>query len=386
MKFLIVGAGLTGAVIARILADEGHKCLVLEEEDFVAGNCHTEHDKKTDILMHCFGPHTLHSDDQKIWSFLKRFIDIYPYRHRKQAWVGGKLYPFPINRIAINKFFGTDFDSKEAERFITKQASSYATSSPENFEQAALASVGQALYEGYYKGYTKKQWGRNPVDLPPFVFRRLPVHLDDESNVFHHAKQGQPVGGYTLMVEKMLKHPNIQVKTSVAFDESFDTSQYGHIFYSGPIDRFFNWCHGYLPYRTLDFKHEHRFGTYQECGTVNYCDEKVPYTRIAEHKHFWPWESHKNTVITYEFPRECQPGDKPYYPIRLNENSHLFEKYVKMAEKEPNISFVGRLGTYRYLDMDKAIGEAIHSAQMTLEALEKRIKIPTFFYSPKTPE
>ena len=386
MKFLIVGAGLTGAVIARILADEGHKCLVLEEADFVAGNCHTKNDKKTGILMHCFGPHTLHSDNQEVWNFLERFIEIYPYQHRKQAWVNGKIYPFPINLTAINRFFGTDFDSKEAAHFLAEQASVYATDNPINFEQAALASVGQDLYEGYYKGYTKKQWGRNPTDLPPFVFRRLPVHLDNESNVFHHAKQGQPIGGYTLMVERMLDHPNIQVKTKVAFDKRFDTSQYAHIFYSGPIDRYFNWYHGYLPYRTLDFRHEHHFGLYQKCGTVNYCDEKVPYTRIVEHKHFWSWESHKNTVITYEFPRECQPGDRPYYPIRLNERSPLFEKYVKMAEEEPNISFVGRLGTYRYLDMDKAISEAIHSAHITLEALEEKIQIPTFFYSPEMPE
>ena len=386
MKFLIVGAGLTGAVIARILADGGHKCLVLEEADFVAGNCHTKNDKKTGILMHCFGPHTLHSDNQKVWSFLERFVEIHPYNHRKQAWVKGELYPFPINLTAINKFFGTNFNSEEATHFLTKQTSAYATDNPENFEQAALASVGQDLYEGYYKGYTKKQWGRNPTDLPPFIFRRLPIHLDNESNVFHHAKQGQPVGGYTLMVERILEHPNIQIKTSVAFDDSFDISQYEHIFYSGPIDRYFNWCHGYLPYRTLDFRHEHRFDSYQKCGTVNYCDEKVPYTRIAEHKHFWPWETHKNTVITYEFPRECQPGDRPYYPIRLNESSPLFEKYVKMAEEEPNISFVGRLGTYRYLDMDKAISEAIHSAHITLESLKEKIKIPTFFYSPEMPE
>lgn len=381
MRFLIVGAGLTGAVTARILADGGHECDVLEEDDFVAGNCHTRQDEKIGILMHYFGPHTLHTDRQEVWEFLERFIEFHPYQHRKQAWVKGECYPFPINLNTINKFFGTHFNSQEASNYIAEQSTPYATATPENFEQAALAAVGFDLYEGYYKGYTKKQWGRDPTTLPPFLFRRLPLHLDDSNNVFHHARQGQPVGGYTLMVERILKHPNIKVHTGTPFDRRFNTSPYKHTFYSGPIDRYFDWHYGALPYRTLDFKHEHHKGTFQECGTENYCDIEVPYTRIAEHKHFWPWENHENTVITYEFSHEFQPGDRPYYPVRLTAGNHLFDKYVTMAEAEPNMSFVGRLGTYRYLDMDQAIGEAMHSAFSTLKIVQNRAEIPTFFNS-----
>lgn len=380
MKFLIVGAGLTGAVIARLLADNGHKCEILEEADHIAGNCHTKKDSQTDILMHFFGPHTLHSDNDEIWKFLERFVEIYPYRHRKQAWVQGKLYPFPINLNAINKLFGTQLTPQEAEQFLKEQTKSYATEEPENFEEAALAGVGLKLYEGYYKGYTKKQWGRTPNELPSFVFRRLPIHLNEQSNVFHHAKQGQPVGGYTLMVEKMLDHSNIKLKISTAFDSKIDKLSFDHVFYSGPIDRYFDWSLGRLPYRTLDFKHEHKMGTFQECGTVNYCDFEIPYTRVVEHKYFWPWEIHKDTVVTFEYSRECEISDRPYYPIPLKESKQLFERYKQLAEETQKISFVGRLGTYRYLDMDKAIEEAMIAASTTLELIQISKKIPTFFY------
>ncbi|RRD00397.1 UDP-galactopyranose mutase [Amphritea balenae] len=386
MKLLIVGAGLTGAVIARILAESGHECVVLEESGHVAGNCHTEKDSKTGIMMHCFGPHTLHSDDDQIWDFIERFIEIYPYKHKKQAWVKGEIYPFPINLSAINRFFNTDLDSDQARNFLEQEAAQFRTQDPENFEQAALSGIGAGLYEGFYKGYTRKQWGREPTDLPPFIFRRLPIHLDDESNVYHHSRQGQPIGGYTLMVERMLDHPMIEVRTGVAFTACMDTTDFDHTFYSGPIDRYFGWCLGRLPYRTLDFKPEHRRETFQECGTVNYCDEDIPYTRVAEHKHFWPWEEHKQTVITYEFSRECGEGDIPYYPVQLNEGNELFEKYVEMAIKEPQVSFVGRLGTYRYLDMDKAIGEAMQSAYQALEAIGLNDSIPAFFFSPGSSE
>lgn len=384
MRFLIIGAGLTGAVIARKLAEANHTCEVIEQADHVAGNCHTARDPQTGILMHQFGPHTLHTDDEEIWSFLERFVEIEPYFHRKQAWAKGKIYPFPINLTTISEFFGRDFTPESASEFIGQQAE-ILPHEPRNFEEAGLSKIGRELYEAFYQGYTEKQWGRKATDLPPFVFKRLPVHLDHDRRVFHHKRQGQPSGGYTHMVERILDHPNISVRLNTPFEAPFDRGVHHHLFYSGPIDRYFNWCHGRLPYRTLDFKHEHRKGTFQECGTVNYCDADTPHTRVAEHKHFWASEKHEDTVITYEYSRECGQDDRPYYPIRLNQEDAIYQKYIETAQLEPNVSFVGRLGTYRYLDMDAAIREAMNAAEQTVKACNNNSPIPTFFVDPASP-
>lgn len=380
-NFLIVGAGLTGGVIARLLADAGHACEVLDEASHVAGACHTERDVRTGIMMHRFGPHTLHTDRHDIWAFLERFSPIEAYAHRKQAWARGQLYPFPINLETLNRFFSHALDATETLAFLRERAAAHANPSPRTFEEAALAAVGPELYEAFYAGYTRKQWGREPRDLPAFIFGRLPIHLSHDRNVFHHTRQGQPQGGYTQMVERMLDHPRIVVRLGTPFDGRHDRERYRHLFYSGPIDRYFGWSLGRLPYRTLVFEHEHRCGTFQECGTVNYCDLEVPQTRVIEHKHFWPHERHHDTVITYEFSRECGGGDRPYYPIRLAAGNAMFREYAALAAAEGGVSFVGRLGTYRYLDMDKAIGEAMAAATVTLRALADERAIPPFFVS-----
>lgn len=378
MHFLIIGAGLSGAVVARLLAEEGHRCDIFEKEAHVAGHCHTSRDAETGIMVHRFGPHTLHTDNEEIWSFLERFVEIYPYSHRKQAWAGGRLYPFPINLQAINQFFERDMTADEAREYIAQQAVQF-SDAPRNFEEAGLASVGPGLYNAFYKGYTRKQWGREPTDLPAFIFRRLPVHLTDDRNVFHHKKQGQPVGGYTHMVERMLDHPLIRVFLNRRFTPDTDREVYDHLFYSGPIDEYFNWRLGRLAYRSLTFETERRAQTFQSCGTVNYCDEEVPFTRVAEHKHFWPFETFEETVITYEFSHECGAGDTPFYPIKLADCKRLYEEYVSLARMEANVSFIGRLGTYRYLDMDVAIGEAMNAAKATLHAIEEQAVIPCMF-------
>lgn len=380
-NFLIIGAGLTGAVIARMLADAGHECEVLEEASHVAGACYTERDARTGIMMHRFGPHTLHTDSLDIWEFLRRFTPIEAYSHRKQAWAAGRLYPFPINLATLNQFFSHTLDAGETLAFLRKRAAAYANPAPRNFEEAGLAAVGPELYRAFYAGYTLKQWGRDPKELPAFIFGRLPIHLSHDRNVFHHQRQGQPQGGYTKLVEGMLTHPRIVVRRNTAFDGRYDRARFRHLFYSGPIDRYFAWSRGRLPYRTLVFEHEHRRGTFQECGTVNYCDLDVPQTRVFEHKHFWPHEQHQDTVITYEFPKECGIHDRPYYPIRLSAGDAMFNEYAALAHAEVGVSFVGRLGTYRYLDMDKAIGEAMSAATITLQAVAERRKIPPFFVS-----
>lgn len=384
MRFLVIGAGLTGSVISRVLAEAGHTCVIYERDGHVAGNCHTARDPETGILVHQYGPHTLHTDNQEIWDFLERFTEIHPYRHKKQAWAKGEIYPFPINLDAINQFFDKSLTVDTVQDFFDQQAVQF-DHAPRNFEEAALSSIGPQLYEAFYQGYTTKQWGRSAKDLPAFIFRRLPVHLSAESNVFHHTKQGQPLGGYTQMVEKMLDHENISLFLNRSFEAETDSSDFDHVFYSGAIDHFFECSLGRLAYRTLDFEHEHLDGQFQDCATVNYCDADVPYTRVFEHKHFWPEQNLERTIISYEFSRECGPDDKPYYPIRLNEDNVLYEDYVALAKKAPNVSFVGRLGTYRYLDMDVAIGEAMQAARGTINAIESNNEIPTFFVDTKTP-
>lgn len=377
-RFLVVGAGLTGATIARILADAGFGSDVIEETDHVAGHCHTSRDDQTGIMMHRHGPHTLHSDKDAIWAFLERFATIHPYKHRKQAWAEGRLFPMPINLQTLCAFFEQDFTPETARAFLSEQALPI-DGEPQTFEEAGLSRVGPRLYNAFYRGYTIKQWGRQPGELPAFVFGRLPIRFESDRNVYHHGRQGQPVGGYTAMVERMLDHPAIRVTLGRAFDPAADRSAYHHVFYSGPIDRFFEWRLGRLAYRTLDFEVERGTGLFQDCGTVNYCDLETPWTRVCEHKHFSPWEEHAQTVYSREFSREATPRDAPYYPIPLAGENTRYGSYVDLAQAQSGVSFVGRLGTYRYLDMDVAIGEAMDAAQATLAALSTGLPLPAFF-------
>ncbi len=376
--FLIVGAGLTGAVLARVLADAGLHCHVLEEHHHVGGHCHTERDPATGILMNRYGPHTLHSDNPEVWNFVERFVQIFPYQHRKQAWAGGRLFPFPINLATLSQFFVRDFTAASAREFLQAQAEPVALP-PANFEEAALASIGRKLYQAFFRGYTVKHWGRDPTELPASVFGRIPVHFDNARNVYHHARQGQPIGGYTHLVERMLDHPNIRVEIGRPVDDAAQHPGYRHVFYSGPIDRYFHWRFGRLAYRTLEFRHERGIGEYQQCGTVNHCDLDVPHTRVAEHKHFFGWEQHEETIYSFEYSRECGTDDTPFYPVRLARDDALFAKYVELARGETNTSFVGRLGTYRYIDMDAAIDEAIAAGSRAIESLRNGTRVPAFF-------
>jgi UDP-galactopyranose mutase len=379
-KILLVGAGLSGAVIGRELAQEGYRVEIVDKRDHIAGNCHTERDPATGVMVHIYGPHIFHTDDSEVWDYVNGFQTFMPYKNRVKAISGDRVYSLPINLHTINQFFGKTFRPDEARAFIEAQADKSITD-PQTFEEQALRFVGRDLYEAFFKGYTQKQWGCSPTELPASILKRLPVRFNYEDNYFFHKFQGMPENGYTEMVERILDHPNISVRLGTEFDPE-QKDGFGHIFYSGPLDGYFGYALGRLGYRTLDFERFTYDGDYQGCAVMNYGDVSVPFTRITEHKHFSPWEEHAGSVCYREFSRACEPQDIPYYPIRLVEEKAQLADYVAKAEKEAGVTFVGRLGTYRYLDMDVTIREALDTARLFLDKRAKDTPMPAFLHAP----
>jgi UDP-galactopyranose mutase len=375
-----IGAGLTGAVIARSLAERGHRVVVHDSREHVAGNCHTERDPETGIMVHRYGPHIFHTDNERVWAYLNKFAEFMPYTNRVKTTTRGQVYSLPINLHTINQFYQTSFSPGEAREFIESQAD-LSIEEPGTFEEQALRFVGPDLYEAFFKGYTEKQWGCSPVELPASILKRLPVRFTYDDNYFFHKYQGMPRDGYTAIVESILNHENITVKLETPFLSS-QASRFDHVFWSGPIDGYFDYCLGRLGYRTLDFKEIRGDGDYQGCAVMNYGDSELPYTRISEHKYFSPWESHDKTIAFAEFSRECEDGDIPYYPIRLVQEQEMLRRYIDLARREDGVSFVGRLGTYRYLDMDVTVSEALEAADSFLELIEAGQPVPAFFVEP----
>lgn len=368
-SYLCVGAGFSGAVIARELSEKGHTVHVIDERSHIAGNCHTERDEKTGIQIHRYGPHIFHTDDQQVWDYINRFTVMMPYVNRVKATYKGKVYSLPINLHTINQFFGTCMSPAEAKDFIANLGDKSITD-PQTFEEQALAFLGNDLYQAFFRGYTLKQWGMEPTELPASILKRLPVRFNYDDNYFNHRFQGMPKNGYTEIIEKILDHPNIQVSLGTTF-ESVDRSEYQHIFYSGPLDRYFQYAHGRLGYRTLEFREIRATGDYQGTAVMNYSDLDVPYTRITEHKYFTPWETHEDTVCFEEHSSLAGENDIPYYPIRLVNEKALLDQYQALASQELQVTFVGRLGTYRYLDMDVTIREALDLAKAHLAVAGK---------------
>ena len=377
---LMVGAGLSGAVIGRMLAEAGHKVTVLDARDHIAGNCHTLRDAGTGVMVHVYGPHIFHTDDAEVWDYVNRYETFQPYKNRVKTTSQGAVYSLPVNLHTINQFFGQTLRPDEAKTFLEGKADT-SISDPQTFEDQALRFVGRDLYEAFFKGYTIKQWGCSPTELPARILKRLPVRFNYDDNYFFHKFQGMPENGYTAMVERILDHPGITVTlgTTVTRDQAAD---YDHVFYSGPIDGWFGYDLGRLGYRTLDFERFEYQGDWQGCAVMNYGDVDVPYTRITEHKHFAPWESHEGSVLYKEYSRACGPEDIPYYPIRQVAEKTLLAEYVEKARAEDNVTFVGRLGTYRYLDMDVTIREALDCGRRYLATLETGEKMPAFTVNP----
>ncbi len=354
--FLIVGAGLYGAVMARELRLAGKKCLVLEKRKHIAGNIYCE--DIDGINVHKYGAHIFHTSNKEVWDYVNQFSEFNNYINAPIAIYKGETFNLPFNMNTFSKMWGIS-KPEEAKDIINKQINELNISEPKNLEEQALSLVGKDVYEKLIKGYTQKQWGRECKDLPAFIIKRLPLRFIYDNNYFNDRYQGIPVDGYTKMVEKMLED------TEVLLSTDFFEFIKGHegiaekIIYTGMIDEYYNYKFGELEYRSLDFKSS-KLDTdnFQGNAVVNYTEREIPYTRIIEHKHF-EFGKQKGTIITKEYPKEWRKGDEPYYPVNNDKNQKLFQKYYELTLNEEKISFGGRLGSYKYYDMDKVIESAL---------------------------
>lgn len=379
-KIGIIGAGFSGATIARELATNGYEVDIFEQRSHVAGNCHTQRDPETGVMLHVYGPHIFHTSNEEVWRYVQKFDEFIPFVNRVKAISCGQVYSLPINLLTINQFFRKTLSPAQASDFI-KSLSQTTTEEPTTFEQQALKMIGEELFKAFFEGYTLKQWGTAASNLPASILKRLPVRFNYDDNYYNSKFQGIPRNGYTHIVEKMLDHPNIHVHLNTAFEPGMK-AEYQHIFYSGPIDAWFLARYGDLAYRTLDFVTERHHGDYQGNPVINYCDAEVPWTRITEHKHFAPWEEHADTIIYKEHSRACGKNDIPYYPIRLSDDKEQLKQYVQLARHEENITFIGRLGTYRYLDMHITIEEALKTSRLFIDTRSSGATMPAFVVDP----
>lgn len=366
--YLIVGTGLYGATVARQLTDTGKTVLVIDKRDHIAGNVYTE--KVEDINFHKYGAHIFHTNNAEVWNYVQRFANFNRFTNSPVANYKGELFSLPFNMYTFNKMWGV-VTPDEAAAKIAEQRKEI-TGEPQNLEEQAISLVGRDIYEKLIKGYTEKQWGRDCKDLPAFIIKRLPVRLTFDNNYFNALYQGIPVGGYTKMVENMLS--GIEVRLGIDFFEHKEElmTQAEKVIYTGPIDAFFNFSLGTLEYRSVRFENEVLdIPNFQGNAAVNYTDRETPWTRIIEHKWFeFGKDENGNdlpkTVISREYSSEWKPGDEPYYPVNDEKNGNLYKQYRALAEQEKNIVFGGRLGEYKYYDMDQVIAVALQKSSELL--------------------
>lgn len=359
--YLIVGAGLFGSIFAHEATKRGKKVIVIDKRPHIAGNIYTE--KIEDIQVHKYGAHIFHTSNKKVWDYINQFAEFNNYINSPIAVYKNEIYNLPFNMNTFNKMWNIK-TPQEAKNEIAKQIANLNITSPKNLEEQALSLVGKDVYEKLIKGYTEKQWGRNCNELPAFIIKRLPLRFTYDNNYFNARYQGIPIGGYTSIIEKMLTGIEVILNTDY-FDfikQNPDISN--KIVFTGGIDEFFKYKFGYLQYRTVKFETEVLdTENYQGNAVVNYTEREIPYTRIIEHKHF-EFGTQLKTVISKEYSMEWEPGIEPYYPVNDEANTSLYEKYKKLAEENKNIIFGGRLGNYKYYDMDKVI-------EVALEAVSK---------------
>ena len=357
--YLIVGAGLFGAVFAREAMDRGKTCLVLDRRDHIGGNIYTE--EVEGIQVHRYGAHIFHTSDKKIWDYINRYAEFNSYINSPVAVYRDELYNLPFNMNTFSRMWNIR-TPREAKEIIAAQIEDLHIEEPRNLEEQALSLVGRDVYEKLVKGYTEKQWGRDCKDLPAFIIRRLPLRFTYDNNYFNDRYQGIPMGGYTRIIEKLLE--GAEVRTGVDYLKERETYECaaGKIVFTGMIDEYYGYRLGALEYRSVRFETEVLdCDNYQGNAVVNYTDREVPYTRVIEHKHF-EFGTQKKTVISREYSSEWKVGDEPYYPVNDEKNSVLYEKYASLAVGEDNVIFGGRLGAYRYYDMDKVIASALELA------------------------
>ena len=357
--YLIVGAGLFGAVFAHEMTKEGKKCLVVEKRDHIAGNIYCE--TVDDIHVHKYGAHIFHTSNKKVWDYINTFAEFNNYINSPVASYKDELYNLPFNMNTFSKMWGIK-TPQEAKDIIAKQIKELDIKEPKNLEEQALSLVGQDVYQKLIKGYTEKQWGRDCKDLPSFIIKRLPLRFVYDNNYFNDRFQGIPIGGYTPIVEKMLEGCDVLLNTDYFEYRKTNPDIADKVVYTGMLDKYFEYKLGVLEYRSVRFEHE-RLDTdnYQGNAVVNYTEREVPYTRIIEHKHF-EFGTQPTTVISKEYPSEWKLGDEPYYPVNDKKNEELANGYRELAAKEENVIFGCRLGEYRYYDMDKVIESALQAA------------------------
>lgn len=360
--YLIVGAGLYGAVFAEQMKRRGKKCLVIDRREHIAGNIYSEDIEG--IQVHKYGPHIFHTDIEGVWDYVNRFADFNHFVYSPIANYKGELYNLPFNMNTFSKMWGIR-TPEEAREMIDKQVKEAGIKEPQNLEEQAISLVGRDIYEKLIKGYTEKQWGKNCKELPPFIIKRLPVRLTFDNNYYNHPHQGIPKGGYTAMVEKMLEGTDVELDTDYLKKRDKLEALADSIIYTGPIDEYYGYEYGALQYRSLRFETEVLdIDNYQGVAGMNYTDAETPYTRIIEHKHFeFSKGDPGKTVITKEFSVEWKQGMEAYYPVNDERNAVLYQKYRKLADREKKVRFGGRLGTYRYMDMDRVIDEALNDAE-----------------------
>lgn len=359
--YLVVGAGLFGATFAYEAAKRGKRVKVIEKRDHIAGNIYT---KEVDgIQVHQYGAHIFHTSNKEVWDYVNQFAEFNRYTNSPVANYKGEMYNLPFNMNTFSQMWGVRTPA-EAMAKINEQRQEMAGKKPQNLEEQAISLIGRDIYEKLIKGYTEKQWGQKATELPAFIIRRLPVRLVYDNNYFNDTYQGIPVGGYTQIVKKMLDSDLIDVETGVDFFDKKDEylKDYPKIVFTGMIDQFFDYQLGELQYRSLRFETEEKnVGNYQGNAVINYTDAETPYTRIIEHKHFEFGKGDKDkTIITREYPADWHRGDEPYYPINNQRNNDLYKQYTKLAdEKADNVIFGGRLGQYRYYNMDQVLHAAL---------------------------
>lgn len=360
-KYLVVGAGLFGATFAYEAAKRGNEVHVIEKRSHIAGNIYTK--EVHGIQVHQYGAHIFHTSNKEVWNYVNQFAEFNRYTNSPIANYNGEIYNMPFNMNTFNKLWGV-VTPKEALDKINEQRAVLNGKEPENLEEQAISLVGTDIYQKLVKGYTEKQWGRKATELPAFIIRRLPVRLTYDNNYFNDDYQGIPVGGYTQIVEKMLADDKITVETGVDFFDKKDEylKNYDKVLFTGMIDQFFDYKLGELEYRSLRFETEELdVDNYQGNAVVNYTDAETLYTRVIEHKHFEFGKGDKDkTVITREYPADWKRGDEPYYPVNDKRNNSLYKEYQNLASKEAgNVIFGGRLGQYRYYNMDQVIAAAL---------------------------